>query len=82
MLGLIGADRVMVLQSGKVKGDPRIGRFLADTITAVPRVSPAELERLVADNAQDALLIMYLANLVRTQLALADRLGTAALPLL
>ena len=58
------------------------GRFLADTVTSVPRISPEELERLVADNAQDALLILYLANLVRTQLALADRLGTAALPLL
>jgi len=70
------------LQSGKSKGDPAIGRLLADTVTSVPRIPPAELERLVADNAQDSLLIMYLANLVRTQLALADRLGTAALPLL
>ena len=58
------------------------GRFLADTVTSVPHISSEELERLVADNAQDALLILYLANLVRTQLALADRLGTAALPLL
>ena len=71
-----------LLQSGRRKGDPVTGRFLADTVTSVPRISPEELERLVADNAQDALLILYLANLVRTQLALADRLGTAALPLL
>ena len=41
-----------------------------------------ELEQLVAGNAQDALLIMYLANLVKAQMALADRLGTAQLPLM
>ena len=65
-----------------MKPDPALGRVLADTVMSVPRIPPEELEQLVADNAQDALLIMYLANLVRTQLALADRLGTAALPLL
>lgn len=65
-----------------MKGDPRVGRFLADTIAAVPRLSAAEVDRLVSDSAQDALLIVYLANLVRTQLALADKLGTAALPIL
>ena len=30
---------------------------------------------------QDVLLVMYLANLVRTHVALADKLGTQALPL-
>ena len=49
---------------------------------SVPRIQPEALEQLVADNAQDSVLIMYLAKLVRTQLALADRLGTTALPLL
>lgn len=70
------------LQAGKAKPDPSLGRLLADTVMSVPRIPPEELEQLVADDAQDALLIMYLANLVRTQLALADRLGTSALPLL
>ena len=40
------------LQSGKTKGDPAIGRLLADTVTSVPRIPPEDLERLVADNAQ------------------------------
>lgn len=30
---------------------------------------------------QDVLLVSYLANLVRTQVALAEKLGTAQLPL-
>jgi hypothetical protein len=32
-------------------------------------------------SVQDVLLVMYLANLVRTHVALADKLGTQALPL-
>lgn len=70
------------MQSGKQKADPTLGRLIADTVRSVPQIPAEELEQMVADDAQDALLIMYLANLVRTQLALADRLGTAALPLL
>ena len=81
-LFVLDSNPTCALQSGKVKADPTLGRLLADTVKSVPSIPPEELEQLVADDAQDALLIMYLANLVRTQLALADRLGTAALPLL
>ena len=72
----------MQVQSGKTKGDAKVGRYLADTLALVPKLNPADLERMVADNAQDSLLIMYLSKLVRAQLALADKLGTAALPIL
>ena len=36
---------------------------------------------LVASVLQDVLLVMYLANLVQTHVALADKLGTMSLPL-
>ncbi|KAK9843940.1 hypothetical protein WJX84_006794 [Apatococcus fuscideae] len=67
---------------GKQKPDQAIGRSLAEAVSQVPFISKTDLEQLTNDSAQDVLLIMYLSNLVRTQLALADRLGTAALPLL
>lgn len=70
------------MQNGKRKGDLAVGRYLADTCAAVPYVRKEDLEQLVQDNTQDALLVMYLANLVRAHVALADKLGTAALPLL
>lgn len=70
------------VQNGKRKGDLAVGRYLADTCAAVPYVRKEDLEQLVQDNTQDALLVMYLANLVRAHVALADKLGTAALPLL
>ena len=45
-------------------------------------MSKEELEQMYTDSTQDALLVMYLANLTRAHIALADRLSTAALPLL
>jgi len=50
-------------------------------VDAVPQLDREELEKLFHDNVQDVLLVMYLANLVRTHIALADKLGTQALPL-
>lgn len=68
-------------QEGRQKPDRNIGRYLADTVDAVPQLDREELEKLFHDNVQDVLLVMYLANLVRTHIALADKLGTQALPL-
>lgn len=62
-------------------GDRHVGRYLADTVDAVPQLGQEELEKLCHENTQDVLLVMYLANLVRTHVALADKLGTQALPL-
>ena len=73
---------LLLVQAGKQKPDQAIGRSIAEAVSQVPFISKQDLEQLTNDSAQDVLLIMYLSNLVRTQLALADRLGTAALPLL
>lgn len=70
------------MQNGRRKPDAVIGRFLADSVSAVPHLSREELGQLCADNSQDMLLLLYLSSLVKTQLALADKLGTASLPLL
>ena len=70
------------MQAGKRKGDVSVGRYLADTVASVPFMSKEELEQMYTDSTQDALLVMYLANLTRAHIALADRLSTAALPLL
>jgi translation initiation factor 3 subunit F len=59
-----------------------LGRYLADTMAVVPQIDRQDFERLFNENVQDVLLVSYLSNLVRVQLALADKLGTAALPVL
>ncbi len=43
---------------------------------------PLSQNTCVCVRLQDQLLLTYFAHLVRTQLSLAERLGTAALPLL
>ncbi len=40
-------------QEGRRKGDPAVGRYIADTLTAVPRFSKAEFERLFSESTQD-----------------------------
>ena len=70
------------MQAGRQKGDVTVGRHLTDTVAGVPNLGPEIFEALLTDSAQDALLVMYLSNLVRAHVALADRLGTAHLPIL
>ncbi len=38
--------------------------------------------RPMQDNMNDVLLVMYLSDLIRAHIALADKLGTMQLPLL
>jgi hypothetical protein len=40
------------LQAGKVQGNPAIGRYLADTVAAVPHFAKSDFERLFNDNMQ------------------------------
>jgi translation initiation factor 3 subunit F len=61
---------------GRLKANNSIGRFLADTVAAVPRMPRDAFDKLFNDSVQDVLLVMYLSNLTRTQLALAERLNT------
>lgn len=68
--------------SGKQQGSVAVGRYLAETIASVPHFSREEFERLMEDNMNDVLLVMYLSNLIRTHIALADKLGTMQLPLI
>ena len=74
--------QVVCMQSGRRPADVGVGRQLADAVAGVPHMARPEFEAMLTDAAQDGMLVMYLSNLVRAHLALADKLGTAALPLL
>jgi len=63
---------------GQVEPDNSVGRYLADTLASVPRESTDAFDKLFNDSIQDLLLVLYLANLTRTQLTLAEKLNTAA----
>ena len=56
-----------------------LGQFLMNTLSLAPKVDPEDIERDFNNHVQDVLLVSYLANTVRTQIDLSNRLATAAL---
>merc|ERR1711865_89420 len=62
------------VQGGKQVADPALGRLLADTVALVPNLNPGMYEKTFHNGLQDLLMIVYLSNLTRTQLALAERI--------
>jgi len=62
------------VQAGKVEGNIEVGRVLADTMAAVPMMKPGVFEQTFHNGLQDLLMVSYLAQMTRTQLALAERI--------
>jgi translation initiation factor 3 subunit F len=56
-----------------------LGQFLLNTLALAPKVDPADIERDFNNHIQDVLTVSYLANMVRTQMDLSNRLATAQL---
>eukprot|EP00002_Diphylleia_rotans_P027871 TRINITY_DN560_c0_g6_i1.p1 TRINITY_DN560_c0_g6~~TRINITY_DN560_c0_g6_i1.p1 ORF type:complete len:286 (+),score=76.96 TRINITY_DN560_c0_g6_i1:80-937(+) len=75
-------DRVLAyvenVLEGKVVGSKAVGRYLVDVINKIPRIDPQAFEEMFTGNLQDLLMVVYLSNLTRTQVALADRLQSVA----
>mmetsp|Transcript_34113 Transcript_34113/g.61501 ORF Transcript_34113/g.61501 Transcript_34113/m.61501 type:complete len:286 (-) Transcript_34113:196-1053(-) len=73
---------VEAVQSGGRVADPEAGRALADALSLLPVLTRADFDRLAEAQVQDALFLTFLANLLRTQIALSEKLGTSALPIM
>lgn len=56
-----------------------LGQFLMNTLSLAPKVEPEDIEHDFNNHIQDVLLVSYLANTIRTQIDLSNRLATAAL---
>ncbi|KAI3757866.1 hypothetical protein L6452_05409 [Arctium lappa] len=63
---------------GRVAADNKVGRFISDTVSSIPKLSPPAFDKLVNDTLQDELVLLYLSSITRTQLSLAEKLNTAA----
>ncbi|KAK3441813.1 eukaryotic translation initiation factor 3 subunit F [Eucalyptus grandis] len=63
---------------GRTPADNSVGRFIADSVASIPKMSPLAFDKLVNDSIQDQLLLLYLSSITRTQLSLAEKLNTAA----
>ena len=77
LLGLLetASTHVDGVVDGKVAPDVMIGRQIADTLASVPRIRPEVFDRLFHDSLQDLLMVTYLSNITRTQLAIAEKLN-------
>jgi len=67
------------LGAGNTRASVAIGKFLMNTLSLAPKVSPADLERMFNTHIQDVLLGAYLANTIGTQIDLSSRLASANL---
>jgi len=69
------SEYVNKVTSGAIKGDPEIGRAIAHALSAIPVFDADSFETVFNTHMQDLLMIMYLSNLTRTQIALADKIS-------
>jgi translation initiation factor 3 subunit F len=67
-------DRVV---AGTIPPDAEIGRQIADSLDAVPRMSPEGFDTLFNDSLQDLLMVTYLSNITQTQLSIAKKLNAS-----
>ncbi|KAL1600212.1 hypothetical protein SLS59_005836 [Nothophoma quercina] len=58
-----------------------LGQFLMNALSLAPKVDATDIERDFNAHIQDVLVVSYLANTIRTQIDLSNRLATAALTL-
>jgi len=74
---LIGSVSTYVkrVQSGTIAGDKEIGMIISQAVAVIPHLSGAAFEKMFAQNAQDLLMVLYLANITRTHLILADKIN-------
>lgn len=56
-----------------------LGQFLMNALSLAPKVDVQEIERDFNNHIQDVLVVSYLANTIRTQIDLSQRLATSSL---
>ena len=61
--------------AGKQEANSEMARMVADALAAVPRAAPEQFDTLFNNSLQDLLMVLYLSNLTRTQLAITDHLS-------
>jgi len=65
--------------SGKAEADPKVVQLLQDLVASAPRLPTASFDKMFNSQVQDILAVVYLANLTRTQLTLAEKLQAVAI---
>lgn len=66
---------VTKVESGEITGDLELGRDLLVAMAYIPKMNRAEFNNMFNKNIQDLLMVVYLANLTRLQLGIADKIN-------
>lgn len=61
--------------SGEIPADEERGRDIAECLSSVPRVRPEAFDAMFNDSLQDLLMVTYLSDITKTQLAIAEKLN-------
>jgi len=72
-------DYVDKVTKGEATAEPAVVRLLQQLVASAPRLPAESFGKMFNTQVQDMLTIVYLANLTRTQLALAEKLQAVAL---
>merc|ERR1719160_373930 len=67
-------EYVKAVQDGKVQGDVSVGRGLTAQLCAEPVIATEAIENLCKTSLQDSLMVVYLANLTRTQISMTEKI--------
>jgi len=60
--------------AGEIPHNSKIGRFLSSTVSSLTKIDPQVFDKMFNNSMQDLLMVVYLTNLTRTQLALTEKL--------
>jgi len=72
-------EYVAKVTKGEMAADPAVVRLLQQLVASAPRLDTESFGKMFNTQVQDMLAIVYLANLTRTQLALAEKLQAVTL---
>ena len=60
---------------GKIPMRHDVGKVLSSAVSAIPQIDTQQVEKMFDDSVQDLLMVAYLSNLTRTQLAIAEKVN-------
>eukprot|EP00933_Yihiella_yeosuensis_P072154 TRINITY_DN8046_c0_g2_i1.p1 TRINITY_DN8046_c0_g2~~TRINITY_DN8046_c0_g2_i1.p1 ORF type:complete len:364 (+),score=85.06 TRINITY_DN8046_c0_g2_i1:93-1094(+) len=69
-------EYVKAVKAGKIEGDLAVGRGLTTALCAEPVIDVEAVEKLCNSSLQDALMVVYLSNLTRTQISIAEKINS------
>jgi translation initiation factor 3 subunit F len=68
---------VREVHAGKKEGDLTVGRSITRTLCMEPVIDVDAVENLCMNSLQDTLMVVYLSNLTKTQISLAEKINAA-----